>query len=273
MSDKIIDVILNRRGIKPEDRSEFLNPDYKKQNDPFLLPDMDAAVARLVEAKQAQENITIYGDYDVDGVTASALLLDSLGKMGFKNVDYFLPDRFIDGYGISERAVKIMKGRGTSLILTVDCGSLNHTEIGLANSLGMEVIVTDHHNIAEVQPNAVAVVNPRRSENKYPGGSNFAGVGVAFKLAQALSSKLSGLENGHEKWMLDLVALGTVCDIVPMIGENRQNVFWGLKVLEKTKRPGLRAIMSVAGVETISTSTLGFVLGTRINSAGRLETA
>lgn len=273
MSDKIIDVILNRRGIKPEDRSEFLNPDYKKQNDPFLLPDMDAAVARLVEAKQAQENITIYGDYDVDGVTASALLLDSLGKMGFKNVDYFLPDRFIDGYGISERAVKIMKGRGTSLILTVDCGSLNHTEIGLANSLGMEVIVTDHHNIAEVQPNAVAVVNPRRSENKYPGGSNFAGVGVAFKLAQALSSKLSGLENGHEKWMLDLVALGTVCDIVPMIGENRQNVFWGLKVLEKTKRPGLRAIMSVAGVETISTSTLGFVLGPRINSAGRLETA
>lgn len=273
MSEEIINVILKKRGIAPENKADFLNPNYENQHDPFLLPDMNLAVNRLIKAKENQEKITVYGDYDVDGVTASALLLDVLNKLGFKNVNYFLPDRFIDGYGISERAVRIIKDRGTDLIVTVDCGSLNHKEIEFANSLGIDVIVTDHHNIAEVQPDAVAVVNPRRTENKYPNGSSFAGVGVAFKLAQALSLKLEGIENGQEKWMLDLVALGTVCDIVPMVGENRQNVFWGLKVLEKTRRPGLKAIMSLAGIENISSSTLGFVLGPRINSAGRLETA
>lgn len=269
----IIDIILEKRGINSFERDAFLNPDYDNQHDPFLLPDMRKAVDRLVLAYEKQEKITIYGDYDVDGVTSVSLLLDVFKKFGFKNIDFFIPDRFLDGYGMNLRAVKEIKARGTDLILTVDCGSLNHLEIDLANSLGMEVIVTDHHNIAEIQPNAIAVVNPRRKENNYPNAEKFAGVGVAFKLAQAMSYKLSGLEEGQEKWLLDLVALGTVCDIVPMQGENRQNVFWGLKVLEQTRRPGIKALLSLTKSEKISTTTLGFVLGPRINAAGRLEKA
>lgn len=273
MNNEIIKEILKKRQISDEELADFLSPNYDNQHDPFLLPDMDLAVDRLVLAHQKQERITIYGDYDVDGVTSSALLLDAFEKLGFEEIDYFLPDRFIDGYGISERAVKEIKGRNTDLIVTVDCGSLNHKEIDLANSLNIDVIVTDHHNIIDDQPEAVAVVNPRRPENKYPGADNFAGVGVAFKLVQALRSRLPGIDDGQEKWLLDLVALGTVCDVVPMVGENRQSVFWGLKVLSKTRRVGVRAIMAAANVETISTSTLGFVLGPIINSAGRLENA
>lgn len=273
MTDKIFEIILSKRQIDHDSLPDFLNPKYDNQHDPFLLPDMDKAVERLLEAHKKQEKITIYGDYDVDGVTSSALLLDAFEKFGFENVDFFLPDRFIDGYGISERAVEIIHERGTNLIVTVDCGSLNHEEIELANSFGVDVVVTDHHNIAEIQPNAVAVVNPQRPENQYPDANIFAGVGVAFKLAQALSKYLPGLESGHEKWLLDLVALGTVCDIVPMKGENRQNVYWGLEVLRKTRRPGIKAMLAATNTENISTSTLGFVLGPMINSAGRLETA
>ncbi len=273
MTDKIFEIILNKRKIDCAGLIDFLNPKYENQHDPFLLPDMEKAVKRLLKAHKNQEKITIYGDYDVDGVTSSALLLDAFEKFGFENVDFFLPDRFVDGYGISERAVGLIHERGTDLIVTVDCGSLNHKEIELANNLGIDVVVTDHHNIAEVQPEAIAVVNPQRPENKYPEANIFAGVGVAFKLAQALSAHLSGLENGHEKWLLDLVALGTVCDIVPMKGENRQNVYWGLEVLKKTRRPGIKAMLVATNTENISTSTLGFVLGPMINSAGRLETA
>ena len=188
-------------------------------------------------------------------------------------MDYFLPDRFKDGYGMNERGVRVLADRGTNLILTVDCGSLNHAEIDFAKGFGIDTIVTDHHNIAEVQPNAVAVVNPRRKENKYPQAEKFAGVGVAFKLVQALQTKLDGLPLGQEKWFLDMVALGTVCDIMEQTIENRQNIFWGLKVLSKTRRAGLKSMLALAGVKDPKSSTLGFIIGPRINSAGRLETA
>lgn len=270
---EIVEKILASRGISKENLDDFLNPKYENQSDPFLLPDMEKAVERLVEAREKQEKITIYGDYDVDGVSASALILDAFEKFGFENVDYFLPDRFKDGYGMNERGVKELAERGTNLILTVDCGSLNHAEIDLARQFDIDTIVTDHHNIAEVQPSAVAVVNPRRAENKYAGAEKFAGVGVAFKLVQALQTRLAGLEKGQEKWLLDLVALGTICDIMEQTIENRQNTFFGLKVLEKTRRAGLKSLLAYAGISKISSSTLGFVLGPRINSAGRLKSA
>lgn len=270
---EIVEKILASRGISKENLDDFLNPKYENQSDPFLLPDMEKAVERLVEAREKQEKITIYGDYDVDGVSASALILDAFEKFGFENVDYFLPDRFKDGYGMNERGVKELAERGTNLILTVDCGSLNHAEIDLARQFDIDTIVTDHHNIAEVQPSAVAVVNPRRAENKYAGAEKFAGVGVAFKLIQALQTRLAGLEKGQEKWLLDLVALGTICDIMEQTIENRQNTFFGLKVLEKTRRAGLKSLLAYAGISKISSSTLGFVLGPRINSAGRLKSA
>ena len=270
---EIIEQILENRGILKENREAFLNPDYNNQHDPFLLPDMEKAVERLLQAHKKQEKITVYGDYDVDGVSASTIILDAFEKFGFKNVDYFLPDRFKDGYGMNERGVKLLAERGTNLILTVDCGSLNHAEIDFAKGFGIDTIVTDHHNIAEVQPNAVAVVNPRRKENQYPQAEKFAGVGVAFKLIQALQTRLDGLPLGQEKWLLDMVALGTVCDIMQQTVENRQNTFWGLRVMEKTRRNGLKSMLAYAGIDKPNSSTLGFVLGPRINSAGRLETA
>ena len=273
MVEQIFEQILKNRGISKENREAFLNPNYDNQHDPFLLPDMKKAVERLLIAHKKQEKITVYGDYDVDGVSASTVILTAFEKFGFKNVDYFLPDRFKDGYGMNERGVRVLADRGTNLILTVDCGSLNHAEIDFAKGFGIDTIVTDHHNIAEVQPNAVAVVNPRRKENKYPQAENFAGVGVAFKLVQALQTKLDGFPAGQEKWLLDMVALGTVCDIMKQTVENRQNTFWGLKVLSKTRRAGLKSMLALAGVKDPTSSTLGFIIGPRINSAGRLETA
>ena len=273
MVEQIFEQILKNRGISKENREAFLSPNYNNQHDPFLLPDMKKAVERLLIAHKKQEKITVYGDYDVDGVSASTVILTAFEKFGFKNVDYFLPDRFKDGYGMNERGVRVLADRGTNLILTVDCGSLNHAEIDFAKGFGIDTIVTDHHNIAEVQPNAVAVVNPRRKENKYPQAENFAGVGVAFKLVQALQTKLEGFPAGQEKWLLDMVALGTVCDIMKQTVENRQNTFWGLKVLSKTRRAGLKSMLTLAGVKEPKSSTLGFIIGPRINSAGRIETA
>lgn len=270
----LFDRILEARGITPENRAVFLSPDYSKQHDPFLLPDMDKAVSRLVKAREKQEKITIYGDYDIDGLTATTLLLDAFGSFGFKNVKPFIPNRFIEGYGLTIDAVEKIAADGTQLIVTVDCGSLSHREIERANQLGVDVIVTDHHNVAETPPPAVATINPKRQDHSYP-FVDLAGVGVAFKLVQALQTRLDGLEPGQEKWLLDLVALGTVCDVVTLVDENRTNVYWGLKVLSQTRRPGLRALMAVAGVEprTVNARSLGFALGPRMNAAGRLETA
>lgn len=286
--------ILEARGITPEQKAVFLSPNYDAKHDPFLLPDMQAAVERLVAARDRQERITIYGDYDIDGLTATTVLLDALASFGFEQVKAFIPNRFTEGYGMTVDAVERIAKDGADLIVTVDCGSLSHKEITRAKELGVEVIVTDHHNVAPEQPPAVAVINPKRllqdfpdeydhyllKENSPKQGSiypflDLPGVGVAFKLVQALQTKLTGLEVGQEKWLLDLVALGTVCDVVTLVDENRTHVFWGLKVLAKTRRPGLKALMAVAGVrpETVNARSLGFGLGPRMNAAGRLETA
>lgn len=286
--------ILSNRGVTSEQKAIFLSPNYDAKHDPFLLPDMQAAVERLVAARDKQEHITIYGDYDIDGLTATTVLIDSLAAFGFEHVDAFIPNRFTEGYGLTVDAIERIAEQGAELILTVDCGSLSHKEITRANELGVDVIVTDHHNVAPEQPPAVAVINPKRLLQDYPDeyekylmkpDSKMAGkiypfldlpgVGVAFKLVQALQTKLVGLEKGQEKWLLDLVALGTVCDVVTLVDENRTHVFWGLKVLSKTRRPGLKALMAVADVrpETVNARSLGFSLGPRMNAAGRLETA
>lgn len=266
--------ILAARGITPDQRALFLSPDYDTRHDPFLLPDMQAAVDRLVLARERQERITIYGDYDIDGLTATTVLLDAFGSFGFEQVKTFIPNRFVEGYGLTVDAVERIAADGAQLIVTVDCGSLSHKEIARANELGVEVIVTDHHNVAPTPPPAVATINPKRTDHTYP-FIDLAGVGVAFKLVQALQTRLEGLPKGQEKWLLDLVALGTVCDVVTLVDENRTNVFWGLKVLSRTRRPGLKALMTVAGVrqDTVNARSLGFALGPRMNAAGRLETA
>lgn len=288
-------ILIARSLDTPQKRSAFLEPDYQaSKHNPFLLPDMQAAVDRLVAAHEQQEKITIYGDYDIDGLTASTVLIDAFGSFGFENVDIFIPNRFVEGYGLTVEAVENIAATGANIIVTVDCGSLSEKEIIRANELGVDVIVTDHHNVAPVQPPAVAVINPKRLLQDYPDEyENFllkeasqysgklypfldlAGVGVAFKLVQALQTRLDGLPDGQEKWLLDLVALGTVCDIVTLVDENRTNVFWGLKVMARTRRPGLRALMAVSRVEPskVTARSLGFGLGPRMNAAGRLETA
>ena len=272
-------------------REAFLRPDYMARHDPFLLPDMESAVARLVKAREQQERVTIYGDYDIDGLTATTVLVDAFASFGFENVDVFIPNRFVEGYGLTIEAVEKIAESGAELIVTVDCGSLSEKEIIRAKELGMDVIVTDHHNVAPVQPPAVAVINPKRLLQDYPNEyKNFVlknksqklypfldlpGVGVAFKLVEALQTRLDGLPKGQEKWLLDLVALGTVCDVVTLQDENRTHVYWGLKVLSGTRRLGLKALMAVSSVDPkrVTARSLGFGLGPRMNAAGRLETA
>lgn len=270
----IFEEILKSRVPDKQARDLFLSPNYDARHDPFLLPDMKAAVDRLVTAFEKQEHITIYGDYDIDGLTATTVLLDAFSAFGLKHVEAFIPNRFVEGYGLTVDAIEKIATTGANLIVTVDCGSLSHKEIARANELGVDVIVTDHHNVAETPPPAVATINPKRKDHNYP-FIDLAGVGVAFKLVQALQTRLSGLENGQEKWLLDLVALGTVCDVVTLVDENRTNVYWGLKVLSKTRRPGLKALMAVSKVEPgkVNARSLGFGLGPRMNAAGRLETA
>lgn len=290
----LFEEILKSRGLTGKARDAFLNPSYDAKHDPFLLPDMSQAVDRIEQARGKDEKITIYGDYDIDGLTASTVLVDAFESFGFTQLDVFIPNRFVEGYGMTVDAVEKIAATGTTLIITVDCGSLSEKEIVRAGELGVDVIVTDHHNVAPVQPPAVAVVNPKRLLQDYPEDYDgfilrddsryqgkiypfldLAGVGVAFKLVQALQTRLQGLDEGKEKWLLDLVALGTVCDVVTLIDENRANVFWGLKVMSKTRRPGLKALMAVSGIEpsTLNARSLGFGLGPRMNAAGRLETA
>lgn len=295
--------ILASRGLVGDRLEAFLHPDYSRGHEPFLLPDMQAAVERLVTARERQEFITIYGDYDIDGLTATTVLVEAFASFGFERVETFIPNRFREGYGMTIDAVERIAATGATLIVTVDCGSLSEGPITRAKELGVDVIVTDHHNVAPVQPPAVAVINPKRLLQDYPEFYDkyllralvspplpsslileesalypfldLPGVGVAFKLVQALQTRLDGLPKGQEKWLLDLVALGTVCDVVTLVDENRTHVYWGLKVLAKTRRPGLLALMAVANVDptALSTRSLGFALGPRMNAAGRLETA
>ena len=280
----LFDRILASRGITDAERQEFFLPEYlNSKYDPFLLPDMAKAVDRLLLAHKKQQKITIYGDYDIDGLTATTVLYQALKSFGFQNLATYIPSRFDEGYGLTIPAIENIRDDKTELIVTVDCGSRSRAEIDRANELGIDVIVTDHHEVLPEQPNAIAVVNPRRKDHDYP-FCELAGVGVAFKLVQALQARLnslsdssiySGLPFGQEKWLLDLVALGTVCDIVPLIQENRSYVYWGLKVLEKTSHLGLRALMEVAGVDPkkLNTRSIGFAMGPRMNASGRLETA
>ncbi len=250
-----------------------MHPDYNSLGDPLLLPDMGKAVKRIVKAKQRKEKVFIYGDYDIDGLSATALLYNALQKFGFVP-GAFIPSRFEDGYGLSVEAIDRLADQGADLLVTVDCGSTSVSEVAHAKTRGLDVIVTDHHATGDELPGAVAVINPKRAGHSYP-FQDFSGVGVAFSLVRALQSELPGLAPGQEKWLLDLVALGTVCDIVSLRGENRTLAHFGLTVMKNTRRAGLRALMAVAEIEPakLNARSLGFGLGPRLNASGRLETA
>lgn len=271
---EIYEQILSSRNLSASNLDKFINPIYDEKHNPFLLPDMEKAIKRLLVAHRNKEKIFIYGDYDIDGLTASTLLLDAFESFGYRDVEVFIPNRFSEGYGLTVDAIKEIASKGANLIVTVDCGSLSYEPVDVANKLGIDVIITDHHNVNELLPEAVALVNPKRKDHNYP-FIDLPGVGVAFKLVQALQTKLKGLENGQEKWLLDLVALGTICDVVSLVDENRTHVYWGLKVLQKSRRVGLVELMKIASVnkDNLKTRDIGFALGPRMNASGRLETA
>lgn len=268
---KLFERLLEARGL---DRS-FLAPRYENLTDPFILPDLDKAADRINQAIAENEKILIYGDYDVDGVTASTVMADALTLAGAnpENIDIMLPDRFADGYGMSPRLITRAKKQGITLVITVDCGSRNHAIIDELNTLNIDTIVTDHHECGDELPEALAVVNPKRPDFAAVNGlRDLAGVGVAFKVAQGLVQK-SLIPAGQEKWLLDLVLIGTICDNMLLTGENRILGYYGIKVLEKTRRAGLKELMSRARVKNLTAESIGFQIGPRLNAAGRLKSA
>lgn len=269
--NKIFAQLVKQRGLD----LKFLNPKYEDLSDPFQLPDMRQAIDRIKDALKKHEKILIYGDYDADGVTASTLMEQALILAGVKPQDIFimLPDRFADGYGMSPKLIKHAQSHNVSLIITVDCGSHNHEIINELNTLKIDCIVTDHHETPEHLPEAIAIINPKRQDYQSQNHQNhLAGVGVAFKVAQALVQ--SGMIiKGQEKWLLDLVLIGTICDSMLLIGENRILCYYGLKVLAKTRRLGLLELMRRAGTKNLNADAIGFQIGPRLNAAGRLDTA
>lgn len=264
--------IAQSRGVQIQD---YFKLDYTALGDPFDLPDMKLAIDHLMLVHQRQGRVVVYGDYDIDGLTATALLKDALTQFGF-DVTSYIPDRFEEGYGLHAQALKKLHAEGADTIVTVDCGISATDTIAEAVNDGLNIIVTDHHAVPEVEPSgAVALINPLRKQNKYKECS-LAGVGVAFALVRALQSRnLEKMPFGQEKWLLDLVALGTICDVVPLTGENRVLASYGLQVARRSRRAGIRALAKVSNtsLDSLSASDFGFRFGPRLNAAGRLEHA
>ncbi|MDD5731585.1 MAG: single-stranded-DNA-specific exonuclease RecJ [Patescibacteria group bacterium] len=280
-------LIYNRDIKNKKEAEEFFSPDYEKMGDPYLLKDMDKAVKRILQAIEKEENIVVFGDYDVDGITATAVVYGILEKLtpparggARANVSFYIPHRMQEGYGLNKKAIDFLANKKTGLIITVDNGISNKDEIVYAKKKGIDIIVTDHHEAPKVLPNAVAVINPKRSDDTYS-FRDLAGVGVAFKLAHALviainkKRKKEVISEGYLKWYLDLVALGTVSDIVPLLGENRIIAHFGLVVLAKTRNTGLKALEKVAEVDLKNSNPymIGYQIAPRLNAAGRMAHA
>lgn len=245
----------------------FLNPTRKDFYNPFLMPDMEIAVNRVIKAIENNEKVIIYGDYDVDGITSITVLKKFLQDRGLV-VDSYIPNRLDEGYGLNKKAIDYIVSKNYTLMITVDCGISGIEEVEYANSLGLETVITDHHEPAEVLPNALAVVDAKRKDNKYP-FNQLAGVGVVFKLIQAISIKFNLEEKEYLKF-LDIVCVGTISDIVPLVNENRVISKLGLKLVAVTKNIGLRALLNAAGCKNIDSTAISFGIAPRVNACGRL---
>jgi single-stranded-DNA-specific exonuclease len=287
---RVVARLLYHRGLATQRQiDEFLSPDYSADvHDPFLFRDMARAVERIFLATEREEKITVHGDYDADGVSASVILSTLFRALGIAH-DVFLPHRETDGYGLNLRTVELLASQGTKLIISCDCGVSNGNEIAHARTLGMDTIVTDHHSVPAELPPAYAIIHPKVPGESYP-DQTLAGGGVAFKLAQAIlrthRQTHETLPNGErheafEKWLLDMVAIASVADMVPLLGESRTLTKYGLIVLNKTKRIGLQKLLLEARIlnddgtsrREISADTIGFQIAPRINAAGRMNHA
>ncbi|HSR88884.1 MAG TPA: single-stranded-DNA-specific exonuclease RecJ [Candidatus Udaeobacter sp.] len=270
---------------------EFLNPDYSQDiHDPFLFQDMEKATDIIFKAIAKQENIVVHGDYDADGVCSSAIIITGLRKLGAKNVNVFIPHRETDGYGINLRTIELLHSQKTDLIITCDCGVSNVAEIDLAKKYKIKVIVTDHHTVPPKLPKADAIIHPLVAGEPYP-DKGLCGGGVAFKLVQGLLKKYSQSHTvlpdgqtfeGFEKWLLDLAAIASIGDMVPLLGESRTITKYGLTVINKTRNIGLKKLFIVAGMAdengqskrgTYDSYTMSFQVVPRLNAAGRMDHA
>ncbi len=277
--------ILQARGfVTPEQQEKFLHPNYDQHShDPFLFQDMQKSVERVFKAIERKEKIIVHGDYDADGVCSSAIMVSTLRDLG-ADVDVYIPHREKEGYGVAMATVQhLIHNHGVKLIITVDCGTANIEPIEYAQEQGVDVIITDHHHVPEVVPKGYAFINPQNTKDTYPFGY-LCGAGVAFKVAQALyltdqQRSTPRLQEGYDKWMLDLVAIATIADMMPLHDENRVLVHFGLtKVLARTKNKGLLALMKRSGVWSFEKTEIqpfdvGFVIGPRLNAAGRMDHA
>lgn len=285
--DAITSQLLFNRGIKTQKEiDEFLGPDYDNDlHDPFMMKGVRKAIVRIFEALDNNEKIAIYGDYDADGVCGVTILRDVLKILGGDPLIY-IPDRNKEGYGLNLNGLKFLSDKKVNLIITIDCGISDYEETAFANKLGMEVIIIDHHTIPKKLPPACAIINPRQRGDKYP-FKEMAATGVAFRFAKALFIE-KGIDSQAEKWFLDLAAIATITDRMLLLGENRTIVKYGLVVLAKTKRRGLRALLKLIGkdgarveksgrrkfnVLGLNSRDLGFMIGPRLNAAGRMDHA
>ena len=263
--------LLYNRGIKLEDIDSFLSADPGLECNPFLLPDISQAVSRVYKALIAREKIAVYSDFDVDGVTATVILVEGLSRLGAE-VIFHIPDRFSEGHGLKISALEKLRAQGADLVITADCGVTDLAEVKQAQKIGIDVVITDHHIPLGSLPQAIAVVDPKRKDSVYP-YPDLAGAGVAFKLLQALFHK-----DSKEKWLdrfLDLVALATVTDLVSLVGENRYLVKEGLRELNNSSRVGIQEMVKLAGLKLgeLETEDISWVLGPRLNAAGRMNNA
>lgn len=270
-SNDIIEQLLINRKIKKEEWTSFLNPDFKSLFDPFKIGGMEKAVTRIEKAIAQKEIIGIFGDYDADGIPGSALLYEFLMKIGLEAYVY-IPSRE-QGYGLNKEGIEVLKKEGATLLITIDLGVRNSAEIEFAKKIGFDVIVLDHHEMAQEKPNCI-VIDLKQKNEKYP-FTELAATGVVFKFVQAINLKLKKIPENHLKWMLDLVAISTICDMVPLVSENRIFAKFGLIILQKTHRLGLKKLYEKAAIvkENIDTYLVGFQIGPRINAPGRMDHA
>ena len=265
---KIVASIIANKGLKDNNEIEvFLHPRRGDFHDPFLMPDMDKAVARIIQAIDNKEKVAIYGDYDVDGITSSTVLHRFLEERGL-HIDIYIPNRLNEGYGLNKKEIEAIAETKHTLIITVDCGITGYDEIEYAKTFGIDTVVTDHHEPPEKLPDAIAVVDCKRKDNKYP-FNGLAGVGVAFKLTQALAIKLNLPEESYLKY-LDIVCVGTISDIVPLVDENRTISKLGLRLVKQTRNIGLKVLLESIGYKKIDSNTISFGIAPRINACGRM---
>ena len=263
----LLSAVLRARGVgTPEEAARYLSRGEQMLCDPLLLDDMDRAVERIERAVKGCERVAVYGDYDVDGITSTCLMTEYFRRSGIACLSY-IPDRLDEGYGVNEGAIESLREKGVTLVVTVDCGITAAEEVAYAKRLGIDVVITDHHECPQTLPDAAAVVDPKRPGSRYP-NEELAGVGVAFKLVCALEGDRAGSLARYA----DLVAVGTIADVMPLTGENRCLVYEGLEKLKTAPRPGFAALLEESGAakKPLNAATVGFMLAPRINAAGRL---